>query len=247
MRLRARLAAEGGFTLVELLVSASTGTIVMLALFGMVDAAMPAGQRVQDRVESTQRGRVALEKISRDLRSAVCVPVTGSPARLPLVSVGDNQITFYSFRPTPAQVAANPPGFTPSVVQLVYDAAAKTLTRKAWGPFTPGPAPPDPTTATPDSTEVVLNNLGAKGEATNPSSSAFFGFYAADAMTSVATAGITATQLASIARVRLSFRVGPLAGAKYSGAQADFNADVAVRLPPDYANGVATGGPACRQ
>ena len=51
---------QSGFTLVELIVTMLVGMIVLTALFGLVDVALRASKRVDNRVESSQRGRLAL-------------------------------------------------------------------------------------------------------------------------------------------------------------------------------------------
>src|SRR3712207_7250761 len=60
----------------------SVGMLVLLALFGLLDVSMPATRRVTDRVDSQQRGRVALEQLVVGLRAATCVE-TGSSGGVP--------------------------------------------------------------------------------------------------------------------------------------------------------------------
>lgn len=67
---------EAGFTLVELLVAISIGSVVMLATFGLLDSSVVLTGRTQDRVDATQRGRLAMETITTQLRSQVCLNAT---------------------------------------------------------------------------------------------------------------------------------------------------------------------------
>jgi prepilin-type N-terminal cleavage/methylation domain-containing protein len=69
-----RLRDEEGFTLVELLVSMVIGTIVILAAFMVLDATGTLARKAQDRVDATQRGRLAMDVIGSELRSQVCLP-----------------------------------------------------------------------------------------------------------------------------------------------------------------------------
>jgi prepilin-type N-terminal cleavage/methylation domain-containing protein len=80
---------ESGFTLVELLVAMTIGTIVLFASFMLVDASTPLAQKTQDRVEAAQQGRLAMEIIGAELRSQVCMPGAVPPI-MPTVSDGGN-------------------------------------------------------------------------------------------------------------------------------------------------------------
>ena len=74
-----RLRREDGFTLVELLVAISIGSVVMLATFMMLDSSVTLTGKTQKRVDTTQRGRLAMDLITRQLRSQVC-PNSSTPA-----------------------------------------------------------------------------------------------------------------------------------------------------------------------
>jgi prepilin-type N-terminal cleavage/methylation domain-containing protein len=77
--LRRRLRREGGFTLVELMVAISVGSVVMLASFSLLDSSVVLTGKTQNRVDSTQRGRQAMDTITSQLRSQVC-PNATTPA-----------------------------------------------------------------------------------------------------------------------------------------------------------------------
>jgi Tfp pilus assembly protein PilW len=83
---------ERGMTLIEMLVTVSLGMIVLLALMDIADVSLRASARVEDRVEVSQRGRIAMDQIAQQIRSQVCLG-PGSPA----VTEGlDTSVTFYS-------------------------------------------------------------------------------------------------------------------------------------------------------
>jgi prepilin-type N-terminal cleavage/methylation domain-containing protein len=238
-----RARAEDGFTLVELLVGLAIGSVVLLGLFDVIDASMPAGQRVADRTVAQGRGRAALERVLQDLRSAVCVPDAAGGAALlpPLVSAGDNQVTFFVSMPTAAQAAS--PSLVAYKRQVIYDPATKTLTEKTWN--TDGSPPPAGVPAT----RQLAAGLTANGQANSGAPSAFFGYYAADTDVgtgALTTSGMTAAQLASISRVSMGFRIGPQNASSDPNTGSDFYDDVTLRLPPSYASGAIAGGPLCR-
>ncbi|TMM01443.1 MAG: prepilin-type N-terminal cleavage/methylation domain-containing protein [Actinobacteria bacterium] len=247
-RLYGLLRRDEGMTLIELMTTLIIGSVVMLALFALVDQAFPAEQKVRDRVAAEQRGRIALERLSRDLRSAVCVAGTGGALQAPLISAGDTQVTFYTAVPAKSAIddadATN--DFVPEIHQLVYDPVAKTLTRKRWT-FTGVPPDPSVTPANqPD--DVLLTDVEPSGTAnTLPGhSSAVFGLIPEDGTTPLDPSTMTAAQKASVARVRVGVRVAPRNGTTYAPAKATFEEDVTMRLPPAYSGGTAVGGPACQ-
>jgi prepilin-type N-terminal cleavage/methylation domain-containing protein len=86
---------ERGFTLMEMLVSLAVGSILLMAIFGALDYSVTANGRVQDRVDSAQRGRAAMELITQQLRSQICLG-PGYPA-IPVTPSSDgNSITFFT-------------------------------------------------------------------------------------------------------------------------------------------------------
>jgi Tfp pilus assembly protein PilW len=91
-RLRARLSDERGFTLVELLVSCVLGMIVLGGAFTILQVAFTQGERVSQRVDTVQRGRITMEQITRQLRSQVCLG-PGYPA---LTQADSDSVTFYA-------------------------------------------------------------------------------------------------------------------------------------------------------
>ena len=65
--MRARLADESGFSLVELLAAMVVGIIVMFAIFGLLDTGVRIQAKSVDSIDATDRGRVAIDQISQSL------------------------------------------------------------------------------------------------------------------------------------------------------------------------------------
>ena len=122
------LRGEGGFSLIELLVTVSLGMIVLLATGSLLDASGRASAGVQDRVDAVQRGRTAIEAITQRLRSQVCLS-----SNLPAIAVGDaNEMWFYTdlgdhsttaFAPEARKLryVAGGAGLNGTIVEDVYD------------------------------------------------------------------------------------------------------------------------------
>jgi prepilin-type N-terminal cleavage/methylation domain-containing protein len=88
---RPRLRDEGGFTLIELLTAISIGLIILFAAFAVLDRTISASGQIADRSEALQRGRQAMQLITRQIRSQVCVGTT-----TPIVSGTDTSVSFYA-------------------------------------------------------------------------------------------------------------------------------------------------------
>lgn len=91
-RLRQLHADQGGFSLTELLVSMLIGTVLLMAALMLLDRSTAASSEIADRQETVQRGRQAMQVITRTIRSQVCL---GDPIK-PIVSGDPNHIQFYA-------------------------------------------------------------------------------------------------------------------------------------------------------
>jgi hypothetical protein len=123
MRARVRdLNDESGFTLPELITAMSVGMIVLLAAFFLLDKAVSTSGKLTDRQDAAQRGRLAMESVSRELRSQVCLGDAGEP----ITDGRDDSVTFYANLSGVADSADRRtlrfvPGATPKDNKLVED------------------------------------------------------------------------------------------------------------------------------
>ena len=88
---RIRLGSERGFSLTELLVSIPIGVVLLTAVFSMMRVSVRQSANVTDKTEAIQRGRTAMERVTRQLRSQVC-PTTTETA---LTTADANTLTLY--------------------------------------------------------------------------------------------------------------------------------------------------------
>lgn len=119
--MRERLRSDDGFSLIELLVAASVGTLVVLAAFTMLDMSISTQSSATDRIETVQRGRQTMNEMSRVIRSHTCL--------------GDNQPGIVEATATSLRLhsAVGPERLVPGFQRihdrrLVYDATARTIT-----------------------------------------------------------------------------------------------------------------------
>jgi len=236
-----RLRDDRGFTLIELLVSLSVGSVVLLGAFTLIDSAMPASNRIADRVAAQARGRTAVEQVVSELRSVVCVPMSGGATfKTPFDSVtDDSQMTFYaqtfgaisggtdpaivnSFQPEKRILQVNGAG------KLVEQRIAGTLSAGNWT-FTAAPT-----------TRQLLGDVSAY-DASTP----YFTYYTANSSTPMTTP-LSSTDWARVARVQVALKAGPNRPGSDPKASAQIKDSASIQLPVDYTDATSTArGPQC--
>jgi type II secretory pathway pseudopilin PulG len=117
-----RLRVQDGFTIVELIVAMTVGVAVLFALLSLLDTTTRLSASTVDRVETTSRARLAIDALTTQVRSQLCLG-TDLPA---LTTATPTTMTFYG---------SLAPEASPLVVQrrtLTYDAATKRILQTVW-------------------------------------------------------------------------------------------------------------------
>jgi Tfp pilus assembly protein PilV len=164
----ARLADERGVTIVELLAAIVVSTIVLFALFGLVDTATRQQSSANDRIDANDRGRLAMDAISTQLRSRVCV----SGSEDSLVAASDSQIEFFASLGLTSETTTGSQTLVLQRRRLTYRPATSDVLEERWVGTQPAPALPPAATTTPTRTRTVITNVSLDG--TTP----FFRYYA---------------------------------------------------------------------
>jgi Tfp pilus assembly protein PilW len=147
----AALRREDGFTLVEMLVASLVGIIVMLAAFTLLDMSNGLARTVAERSDSTQRARDAMEQVTRELRSQVCL----QPGTAGFTNAQDNSVTFYTFLGDPTVA------YVPERHTITWNPATRSLVDYV---FAGTGAPPDTTYPTqPTRTATLVSNVDPVG------------------------------------------------------------------------------------
>jgi hypothetical protein len=89
-----RLREEAGMTLMEVLTAITVGFVVLAAVFTMLESAVRLNTGVISRTDAMQRGRLAMDVITQELRSQVCLNNLNNPAVVG--GANENSVTFYS-------------------------------------------------------------------------------------------------------------------------------------------------------
>jgi prepilin-type N-terminal cleavage/methylation domain-containing protein len=213
------LRREDGFTLPELLVTLVIAVTVSLATFALIEFVMKRAGEVDQRVDASQRGRLVMDTITRELRSQVCVDST-TPAMA--TRTGDitngNTATFYVDLTDGSKLATTPP----ALHSLVYDPSTRKITEKeyrgTWFLQTTG-TPPNQITknvpaypTAPDSTRVLLTDVVPLADG-----GPIFRYYKYNTLKPPSPSielvppvtGMTASDLATVARVDIAYRTLP--------------------------------------
>ncbi len=221
---------ESGYSLTELLVAMSVGLIVLFAAFLLLDTANSTSASIASRQDAVQRGRAAMELLTRQVRSQVCLGNATEP-----ITYGDpNTVTFY------ADLADGSKNVERR--KITFDPAAKTITESVY----PGTGVyPDLTfPVAPAQTRLLLNKVE---RANDGAPVAFLRYYAFDSAGGPGALRLLATPLSAtnaplVVMVKIAFNSLPDTPNPSSDDSTSFYNDVYVRL----ANPTApTTGPRC--
>jgi prepilin-type N-terminal cleavage/methylation domain-containing protein len=143
-----RLRQEDGFTLMEVLVAMTIGFVVFAATMGLLQSTVSLSTGVMGKTDAMQRGRLAMDKITQELRSQVCLDLD-HPAILQGATA--NSVTFYSdFSPADGTKA-------PERRTLTLNPATSMITTQIFRTGTLNPKPEN-YPGTPAVTDATLEN-----------------------------------------------------------------------------------------
>jgi prepilin-type N-terminal cleavage/methylation domain-containing protein len=210
---------DDGFSLMELLAAMAIGGVVLTALMSVFTTGIRATGRITDRVDSSQRGRVALDRINTLLNSQVCLRDTTTDAAnqiaIPPIDGANStgsSVTFYADLDGASD--------TPDKYRLTYDATAKTLTETRYAGA--GRLPSVTFSATPTYTRRLADNVVPVG------STSIFTYYkfAADGSVDLSTP-ITpsASNQSLIVRENVQFRALSTISRVDNATRSDFQTD----------------------
>lgn len=197
MSVTRRLRDERGHTMVELLAAMAIGVVVLLAAFMVLDRSFRVSKEAQDRAEAGQRGRLALEHVTRALRSQVCL----APTRAAITQADSNSLTVL--------VDLSDGSANPERRQFSYDPATRRITELTWasaGTFPTYTFPGYP--SSPTRTRTLLTN------AVPADATPVFRYYALDAAGGqganvLLPTPLSGADMARTARIAVAFKSRP--------------------------------------
>lgn len=200
--------AQGGFTLVELLIGLVLGAIFALALYGFFDTSLTSAGTQRDQATAQADGRRAMDVMTRDIRQAVSPDAGVTP---PIVALTPTTLVLYVDESRAPGNAATKPW------RVRYQIVNGALTRETDDPV--GSAPP-----------YVYGGYGpAETLVPNVRNGAAAMFTATDADGAALAASLTPPATADVAGVGIRLVIGYRTG--YANSTLELTTDVAPRNP----------------
>jgi Prokaryotic N-terminal methylation motif len=217
-----RARSDRGMTIVEMLVAMVVTMIVSLAAFALIDFTMRRMADVTGRVDADQRGRLAMDIITRQLRSQVCQPSGTVPMLNSTANPSDDTHASFFVDLTDDSDTT----MAPQLHTLAYDAANYRIVETDWTAKASANPNADPTYSGTPTTRVLLTDA-------RPIPGVPMFSYYAFGTTAPMTLPLDASELADIARIGVNFRATPSNAPKTDPdprGSIDFQDRVTVRL-----------------
>ena len=205
-----RLRNEDGYTLMEVITALAIGFVVLSATIGLLESTVRLNTGVLAKTDAMQRGRLAMDSLTQQLRSQVCFDWNTSA----IIEGSDaNTVTFYS--------DFTEGGNQPVKRTLRFDAAAGRIHSLRYEPPKPLPVPFTPAKypAVPTSTNLVLENATRQWDPVKNQAVPFLRYFAYKDVSGVMKAEeelsppLDAAEAARAARVEIAYLSRPT-GAK---------------------------------
>ena len=210
-----RLRSQDGFTLPELLVAMVIGLMTTLAVLGILDISVKQSTAVAGRVNATQRARLAMDTITRQLRSQVCYNAT-TPA---IVAGTDDSVKFH--------VDLSNGGKAIEQRELIFNPTTKVITEKQWAGVGAPLAFPTETLS-----RTVLSDVTRR---VAPDPTEIFRFYAYDLNVPPRpdlrlTTPLSATDRARVAKIEIGFMTLPPGSKSAPASSSTLQNEIYVRV-----------------
>jgi prepilin-type N-terminal cleavage/methylation domain-containing protein len=195
-----RLRDERGFTMAEMLAALLISGIVLAGVNTLMQTVLRQSTTIVSKTDASQRGRLVMDRMTRELRSQVCLDLGYLSARPALEAADKNSITFF----TDLSDGTQPPVKR----QISYDTTKQRILEKAYPLTSAAGTRPTAFSTTPTSTVVLLDNV-----VPNASTGALFSYgkYTSTKLdaTEPVAAPVASTDLATVARITISMDVRP--------------------------------------
>ena len=155
-RLVSRFRQEAGMTLMELMTAITIGMIVMLAMFALLDNTVRLNTNAMAKTDAMQRGRLAMDVMTQELRSQVCLDNLAGPAIV--TGATSTMVEFYS------DFSEGDGTVPPTKRRLQYNPVTGNVTTAIWVTNKLEPRPTDYPVA-PNNTQMRLEHVALQKDA----------------------------------------------------------------------------------
>jgi type II secretory pathway pseudopilin PulG len=220
------LRREDGFTVAEMVTAMAIAVIISLAAFALIETVMTRSAEVSGRVDATQRGRGAMDEMTRELRSQVCVirsdPSWMTSARS-IYSATATQIVFFADTADESYKTATDTMPVPTLRTLTFTPAAgakgtivETIRPGVRDTSKPGVDGVSFAVATNDRNRTLLTNIEQVVDPADGKLSPVFRYYAYDTTKVPPTptkellpgaGSLDTAAVSSIAKITVNYRV----------------------------------------
>lgn len=249
--LRRALPATDGFTLIEMLVAIVCGVIITGALLAILEFSLRQNSRISDRVQTDRTGRLALNKITEELRSSctgfgtTAIQAPSSTPSSPLAFANGSNLWFMSAYGNSTSGNAVVSGLAQHDInwtETSKNSGGERLGTLTDYSFTGSGEPPSwtfPALSTANAKATVL----AKNVIPPSSGTTVFHYFKYDTVSTNSTYGelvelkstelpLTTTTAKTIAKVSVSFTQATESGDSRSGHTTSFSGAVVLRFTP---------------
>lgn len=162
-----RVRNEDGFTLMEVIIAMTIGLVLLGSTLTLLESTVRLNTGVLAKTDAMQRGRLAMDQITQQLRSQVCFDINTSAI---VAGSDENSVTFFSDFSADAQ----PP------VKRTIGITANGIISQRFNPPLPKPNPFTPANypGTPSATNLVLENARLQRDPNTNQVTPFLKYYA---------------------------------------------------------------------
>lgn len=195
-----RLRTQDGFTMMEVLLAMTIGLVLLGSTLTLLESTVRLNTGVLAKTDAMQRGRLAMDTITQQLRSQVCFDINTSAI---VLGSDENSVTFYSDFSADGQ----PP------IKRTIGITAQGIVSQRFDPPTPKPNPFTPASypGSPTASNLVLENARLQIDPLTNQPIPFLRYYAYEPVgdvlqaTDELTPPLDAAEAARAARVEITY------------------------------------------
>jgi hypothetical protein len=201
-----KLRGQDGFTVMEVLMAITVGFVVLATTLGLLESSVRLNTGVMAKTDAMQRGRLAMDIVTQQLRSQVCLDYTNSAV---IAGSDENNVKFYA--------DFTEAGTTPVKRLLTFDKTTGKISAFEYRvpAGTPTPPPVSAYPSTPTRSNLVLDAIAPQYDDVAKKDVPFLRYYAYQETGGVLRADqellppLDAAEAARVARIEVSFFARP--------------------------------------